>query len=135
MAAAPIYRTEPVSAIPQPDYLNTVVYGFTTETPEALHAHARRLEAALGRRPRGRDAPREIDIDLLLVGELQRSGAGLELPHPRLRERRFVLAPLCDVAPDLPVPPDGVTVRHLLTRLPDVPRVERWGVGGEPSRR
>lgn len=114
-----------MSPIPQPDFLNTVVGGRTAEPPERLHAFAREIERQLGRRPRERDAPREIDIDLLYVGELQRSGAGLELPHPRLRERRFVLAPLCDVAAGQRLPPDGATAAELLARLPPGPRVER----------
>lgn len=122
---APLYRTEAVSAIPQTDYLNTVVYGRTAEPPERLLAFARELERQLGRRRRARDAPREIDIDLLFVGELRRSSPELELPHPRLRTRRFVLAPFADVAPGQRLPPDGATVGELLARLPDGPRVER----------
>lgn len=122
---APLYRSEPVSTIPQADYLNTVVVGETAETPRRLLAFAQRLERELGRRPRARDAAREIDLDLLFVGALIVHGPGLELPHPRLRERRFVLAPLADVAPDLPLPPDGATARRLLAALPERPWARR----------
>ena len=125
LAVAPLYRTEPVSPIAQPDFLNTVVLGATRAAPEELLAFARELEARLGRTPRQRDAPREIDIDLLFVGDLVRASPRFTLPHPRLRERRFVLAPLADLAPDLPLPPDGETVASLLARLPGGPRVER----------
>lgn len=123
---APFYRTEPVSAIPQPDFLNTVVVGHSAALPEELLEFAQRLERELGRRRRSRDAPREIDLDLLAVGDLERATPTLRLPHPRLRERRFVLAPWADVAPDQQLPPDGVTVRELLARLPPQgPRVDR----------
>jgi len=74
-----------------------------------------------------RDAPRTLDIDLLLVGAELRSGPGLVLPHPRLRERRFALAPLAELAPALALPPDGATVAALLARLPERPWVERVG--------
>jgi len=74
-----------------------------------------------------RDAPRTIDLDLLVVGAELRSGPGLVLPHPRLRERRFALAPLAELAPDLALPPDGATVATLLARLPERPWVERIG--------
>lgn len=123
---APYYRTEPVSAFAQPDFLNTVVVGRSAAPPEELFEFAQRLEHELGRRRRWRDAPREIDLDLLAVGDLERATPTLRLPHPRLRERRFVLAPWADVAPDQKLPPDGATVRELLARLPPQgPRVER----------
>lgn len=121
-----------MSPIPQPEYLNTVALGVSTLSAEALLAGALAVEVELGRRRDGRrDAPRTIDIDLLLVGDELRPGPGLELPHPRLRERRFVLAPLADLAPDLPLPPDGATPRELLARLPARPWARRLepGVG------
>lgn len=64
-----------------------------------------------------RFGPRPLDIDILLYGDLRSSAPELTLPHPRLRERRFVLEPLAEIAPDLRVPPDGATVRELLARL------------------
>lgn len=79
----------------------------------------------IGRRPSPRHGPREIDVDLLLVGSERRASAELELPHPRLRERRFVLAPLAEIAPDLPLPPDGATPAALLARLGPRPWVVR----------
>jgi 2-amino-4-hydroxy-6-hydroxymethyldihydropteridine diphosphokinase len=127
LRVAPLYRTEPVSPIPQPEYLNTVAIGVTAERPEELHRFARALERRLGRRRRAAGGPREIDLDLLFVGDLVRIGPRLLLPHPRLRERRFVLAPLADLVPDLPLPPDGETPRALLAALPPTPWVERLG--------
>jgi 2-amino-4-hydroxy-6-hydroxymethyldihydropteridine diphosphokinase len=61
-----------------------------------------------------RFGPRPLDVDLLLYGALQSDNPELTLPHPRLRERRFMLEPLAEIAPDLPVPPDGATVAELL---------------------
>lgn len=117
-----------MSSIPQPDFLNTVALGASSASAERLLAAALEVEAELGRRRDGaRDAPRTIDIDLLFAGDERRAGPGLVLPHPRLRERRFVLAPLADLAPDLPLPPDGATPRELLARLPARPWVRRLG--------
>ncbi len=83
------------------------------------------LELAAGRRPGVRFGSRPLDIDLLVYGDRQSSAPELTLPHPRLRERRFVLEPLAEIAPDLRVPPDDVAVRELLACLPPAPAVER----------
>lgn len=84
--------------------------------PGDLLALCKALERAAGRRRSVRFGPRPLDIDLLLYGDLQLHTPELTLPHPRLRERRFVLEPLAEIAPDLRVPPDGATVRELLER-------------------
>jgi len=78
---------------------------------------AKALERAAGRRPGVRFGPRPLDIDLLLYGGLELATPELTLPHPRLRERRFMLQPLADLAPDLRLPPDGRTVRELLAEV------------------
>ncbi len=102
--------------------------------PEAVLALAKRLEALAGRRPGPRGADRPLDVDLLFHGASRREGAELTLPHPALRGRRFVLAPLADLVPDLPLPPDGATPRELLARLPPGQRAERWTpAGGTPA--
>lgn len=114
LQVAPLYRTAAVSPTPQPDYLNTAALGRTRLSPDAVLALAKALELAAGRRAGPRFGPRPLDVDLLLWGDLVSPYPELTLPHPRLRDRRFVLEPLAALAPDLPVPPDGKTVRELL---------------------
>jgi len=129
LRVASLYRTAPVSPVPQPDFLNTAALAHTTLSPEELLALAKSLEREAGRRPGVRLGPRPLDIDLLLYGDLQIEGPELTLPHPRMRERRFVLIPLAEIAPDLTVPPDGARVADLLARLGEGEAVERveWG--------
>ena len=121
LRAASLYRTRPVSTvsspISQPDFLNTAALVHTALPADGVLALAKALELAAGRRRGPRFGPRPLDIDLLLYGDRRADDPELALPHPRLRERRFVLAPLAEIAPDLPVPPDGATVRELLARL------------------
>lgn len=117
MRVASLYRSRAVSPEPQPDYLNTAALARTTLPPDAVLAVAKALELAAGRTRGVRFGPRPLDIDLLLYGGLRRDDPELTLPHPRLRERRFVLAPLAEIAPDLSVSPDGATVAELLARL------------------
>lgn len=117
LRVASLYRSLPVSPVPQPDFLNTAALAHTSLDPEEVLALAKALELAAGRRHGPRFGPRPLDIDLLLYGGLESDAPELTLPHPRLRERRFVLEPLAEIAPDLAVPPDGATVRELLARL------------------
>jgi 2-amino-4-hydroxy-6-hydroxymethyldihydropteridine diphosphokinase len=128
LQVAPFYRTAAVSPArehaPQPDYLNTAALGRTSLPPDAVLALAKALERAAGRRTGPRFGPRPLDIDLLLWGDRISPYPELTLPHPRLRDRRFVLEPLAALAPDLPLPPDGRKVRELLAAVADQ-RVER----------
>jgi 2-amino-4-hydroxy-6-hydroxymethyldihydropteridine diphosphokinase len=117
LRTAPFYRTAAVSPFPQPDFLNTAALVRTALPPDAVLAVAKALERAAGRRHGVRFGPRPLDIDLLLYGDLLSATPELTLPHPRLRERRFMLQPLADLAPDWPVPPDGATVHELLKRV------------------
>jgi 2-amino-4-hydroxy-6-hydroxymethyldihydropteridine diphosphokinase len=127
LRVASLYRSLPVSPVPQPDFLNTAALAFTSLAPEEVLALAKALELAAGRRRGARFGPRPLDIDLLLYGELRSEAPELTLPHPRLRQRRFMLEPLAEIAPDLPVPPDGATVAELLARVKDQPGMERIG--------
>jgi len=106
VAVSPLYETEPVGGPPgQPNYLNVVVELDTDQTPRELLGLARRLEAAAGRVRAERWGPRTLDVDVLLVGDMKVDEPDLVVPHPRMHERRFVMAPLADLAPEL-VPPD-----------------------------
>jgi len=125
---ASLYRSSHLSPISQPDYLNTAAVARTALEPEAILALAKALELAAGRQHPAqtvRWGPRPLDIDLLLYGDRISDAPELTLPHPRLRERRFMLEPLAEIAPDWPVPPDGLPVRELLARLGTVQDLER----------
>lgn len=101
VAVSPVYETDPVGGPPQGPHLNLVVALHTARTPRQLLGECRRLEERAGRRRTVRFGPRTLDVDVLLVGDEEVAEPDLVVPHPRLRERRFVLAPLADVAPDL----------------------------------
>ncbi|HVF14916.1 MAG TPA: 2-amino-4-hydroxy-6-hydroxymethyldihydropteridine diphosphokinase [Acidimicrobiales bacterium] len=102
VAVSPVYETEPVGGPEgQPAYLNLVVELSSDLSPHALLDVARRLEDAAGRVRAERFGPRNLDVDVLLVGDEAVDDADLTVPHPRMHERRFVLAPLADLAPDL----------------------------------
>jgi len=128
LRVASLYRSLPVSPMPQPDFLNTAALAHTSLGPEEVLALAKALELAAGRRRGLRFGPRPLDIDLLLYGDRQSRDPELTLPHPRLAERRFMLEPLAEIAPDLQVPPDGVTVAELLARVSGEPGLEKIGV-------
>jgi 2-amino-4-hydroxy-6-hydroxymethyldihydropteridine diphosphokinase len=121
--ASPVYTSEAHTLTPgeeQPAYLNAVVQVWTRLAPEALLDVCLALERRAGRRRRRRWASRPLDLDLLVVNGLTRNTDRLTLPHPRLAERRFVLQPLHDLAPDLYVPlPFDATVDDLLRATPD----------------
>jgi len=110
-AASGNYVSSPVgSSEPQPDYVNAVAVLSTSLGPLALLRQLRAIERRLGRRrppDERRNAPRVIDLDLLLYGRRRVSRPGLVIPHPRMHERAFVLRPLLDVAPEIAIPGRG----------------------------
>ena len=112
---SPIYRTSPVGGPPQPDFLNAVVVGTTSLTAHALLTLLRKSEIAAGRKPGGpKNGPRPLDLDLLLYGSRRVATPRLQVPHPRMTSRLFVLVPLADVAPRRVVPGTGKTVARFL---------------------
>jgi len=106
-ACSRVYETEPVGGPDQGRFLNAVVAVDTDLSPEELLAVAQRIEDDADRSRAEHWGPRTLDVDVLLVGRARVQTAHLTLPHPRMWERGFVLAPLADVAPELVTPPDG----------------------------
>ncbi len=117
-AVSPLYETSPVGGPPQGLFLNSCASFETFLPPALLLRKMQAIETALGRERGERWGPRTIDLDLLLYGSVIMRTPLLELPHPRLTGRDFVLRPLADIAPGLPVPGEGKTVRRLLEERP-----------------
>ena len=110
-------ETEPVDVPPQPDFLNAVAIGLSDAEPHAILERLRAIEQARARRRPFSGAPRTLDLDLILVGNEIIESAALILPHPRFRARRFVLEPLCEIAPETRDPVTALSARELLQRL------------------
>ena len=123
-----VYETEPVGVREeQPAYLNMVAeLAAPLPSPEELLSLLLDTERAAGRRRERPLEPRTLDLDLLLYGDVMRETEALTLPHPRLHLRRFVLAPLAELAPDAPHPALGTTFAELLAAADDDSRVELW---------
>ncbi|MDT4897446.1 MAG: 2-amino-4-hydroxy-6-hydroxymethyldihydropteridine diphosphokinase [Acidobacteriota bacterium] len=122
-----IYETEPVDVRDQPLFLNMVAeLRIEIFSPEQTLARLLRIEYALGRRRERLRGPRTIDLDLLLYGDEQSATEFLQLPHPRLHLRRFVLTPLAELAPELLHPTRRQTISQLLAETPDESEVKRW---------
>jgi len=115
---SPIYETEPVGYANQGWFLNMVVEAGTALFPMQLLTRTGKIERALGRVRTVPNGPRTIDIDVLLYANAVVRTPRLEIPHPRMQERRFVLAPLADLAPALRHPVLRQTVRQLLDAAP-----------------
>jgi 2-amino-4-hydroxy-6-hydroxymethyldihydropteridine diphosphokinase len=111
----------------QPWFVNGVAGVATGLTPAGLLGFLLQIEAGMGRVRRIPGGPRTIDLDILLYGDRVVRGPELWIPHPRMHRRRFVLAPLCEIAPQLRHPGLGKTVRELLESLKDDKAVERLG--------
>lgn len=131
VAASPVYETEAHTASSgetQPPFLNAVLHVVVEEDPEALLQTAHAVERAEGRTrvAEQRWGPRVLDVDLLAVGALTRDTEALTLPHPRLADRRFVLRPWADLAPNFVVPsPFDESVQSLLDQCTDPASVQR----------
>jgi 2-amino-4-hydroxy-6-hydroxymethyldihydropteridine diphosphokinase len=109
-----IYAGEPSGRTNQPWYLNVAVRGETDMAPEGLLRFVKGIEAEAGRKAGARWGPRELDIDIILMGTRVVREPHLAIPHPMMSARRFCLSPVAEIAPDVFVPPGKKTVRDLL---------------------
>jgi 2-amino-4-hydroxy-6-hydroxymethyldihydropteridine diphosphokinase len=118
VAVSSFYETEPVGFAAQPWFLNCAVELDTEKTPKQLLAGILALEQEMGRRRVQKNGPRTIDIDILLCGDSIIKTKGLIIPHPAMHERRFVLEPLAEIAPDVQHPVFKRSIRELRQALP-----------------
>lgn len=125
-ALSSLYETEPWGVREQPRFLNAVCAGETGLTPHALLAEIKAIERRMGRQPSVRYGPRLIDIDILFYEDRVVQTDELQIPHPRLAERAFVLVPLVEIAPHLKHPITGCTSSELLAQLGTVQGVRRY---------
>lgn len=117
-----LYSTTPVGYEDQPDFINAVVELETKLDPEKLLTYLLAIENLHGRRRPFPNAPRQLDLDLLLYDNLQMQTADLVIPHPRMHTRGFVLLPLAEIAPDLKIPGSALATQNiaeLAAKLPD----------------
>lgn len=107
LARSSLYRSAPVGYLDQPDFINAVVQVETALAPRALLEALLALEQAQGRTREFQNAPRTLDLDVLLYDDLQHHEHGLTVPHPQMHKRAFVLLPLLEIAPDCVIPGVG----------------------------
>jgi len=130
-----VYETEPVGLKDQPTFLNAVVEIETTLDVRSLYAALKEIERQLGRVTRQRWGPREIDLDLLYYNDMVLSDSDLSVPHPEVSNRRFVLIPLAEIAPEFIDPVRNTTIREMTQTLTQQSAVYRTtsqlGRGGQ----
>jgi 2-amino-4-hydroxy-6-hydroxymethyldihydropteridine diphosphokinase len=129
VAVSSFYDTEPVELTAQPWFLNCAVKLDTEKMPRQLIAAILNLEESMGRQRKQQKGPRVIDVDILLFGTSVIEIPGLTVPHPKLHERRFVLEPLAELAPDARHPVFKRTMRELRDGLPPGQTVRRVAAG------
>jgi 2-amino-4-hydroxy-6-hydroxymethyldihydropteridine diphosphokinase len=117
VSVSSLYETEPVGYADQPDFINAATEIETALTPRGLLCEIKGIERSMGRKETFRFGPRLIDIDILLFGDLIVDEPDLVIPHPRMLERRFVLVPLVEIAPQAIHPVSGETVSSHLKKF------------------
>jgi 2-amino-4-hydroxy-6-hydroxymethyldihydropteridine diphosphokinase len=110
---SPVYETAPWGYLEQDNFLNQVIEAQTSQTPLELFQFVKKVEQKMGREKIIKDGPRLIDIDILFYADMIYSSDKLEIPHPRMRGRSFVLVPLADLAPNFIHPVYQMTIREL----------------------
>jgi 2-amino-4-hydroxy-6-hydroxymethyldihydropteridine diphosphokinase len=118
VAVSSFYETEPVEFTQQPWFLNCAAALETNKTPEQMMAALLAIEEQMGRRRAQNKGPRSIDIDILLFGDAVMDSNELRIPHPAMHQRRFVLEPLAEIAPEVQHPAFKKTIRELRNSLP-----------------
>jgi 2-amino-4-hydroxy-6-hydroxymethyldihydropteridine diphosphokinase len=128
VAVSNVWRTSPWPPSDQPDYYNAVA-AFETQgvSPQALFQTLRQVELQFGRERRERWAARTLDLDIIAMAELHGAFGEVTLPHPRMQERSFVLAPLAEIAPDWRHPVSGLSAAEMLKTAPSEQRYRRLG--------
>lgn len=123
LTCSSFYQTSPVSHVPQEDYFNAVCSFITSLTPKHLHQSLQKIETKLGKEPKPKEAPRIVDLDLLFFGTESYRDEQLEIPHPRWKERKFVLVPLAELVEELVIPdPKGnrlINIKKMIELLPN----------------
>jgi len=120
-----LWITEPVGYVDQPAFINAAIVGCTTLTIDELQYACKAIEETLGRQHRARWREREIDIDIILFGDSIVDHDHLHVPHLNMHERRFVLAPCAEIAPDMISPRKEMSISELLRICPDVSDVQK----------
>lgn len=127
VAKSSIYETEPFGVKSQPLFLNACVKAETSLKPPELLGKLKQIEAQIGRTPGTKWGPRIIDIDILFYDNIIDSYGALTIPHPHIRSRRFVLEPLCEIAPDFTHPFYKTTVKQLLAECDGQEKAQKIG--------
>ncbi len=130
--ASPWFLSEPLGP-PQPWFINGAALISTPLSPPTLLTRLQEVEEEMGRRGKGKGTPRTLDLDIILYGDMVMDSEWLTLPHPRFRERRFVLEPLAAIAPRVKDPITGLRIGELLEICPDPSRVIPLQTGGQPG--
>jgi len=122
-----VYETEPIGLENAPNFLNMVAeIRVTNVSASQMMARLLRIEYLLGRRDKTLKKPRTVDLDILLFGDEQIDTTFLTVPHPRMHLRRFVLAPLAEIAPNLLHPTFQTEIHEILANIEDISNVTRW---------